>query len=121
MKYEGSTLQEPQKEKFLKKLLGHMETAKPFQEPELTISQLGGQLKIPPYSLSQVINEKLQCNFLDFINGYRVEAAKKLLADKNHKHLTILSIAYEVGFNSKTAFYSAFKKQTGKTPTAFRK
>ena len=69
----------------------------------------------------QIINEKMGRNFLDFVNQYRVEEAKGMLTDENRNHLTVLSIAYDAGFNSKTAFYSAFKKQTGTSPTKYRK
>jgi len=120
-KYENSNLQEIQKERYVKKLINQIETQKPFREPELTLAQLAEQVNIPAHHLSQVINEKLNCNFLDFINGYRIEDAKEKLVDDAYSHYTVIAIAYEVGFNSKTAFYSAFKKQTGTTPSNFRK
>ena len=120
-KYENSNLQEIQKERYVKKLIPFVETHKPFREPELTLAQLAEQVGIPAHHLSQVINEKLNCNFLDFINGYRIEDAKEKLVDSAFSHYTIIAIAYEVGFNSKTAFYSAFKKQTGTTPSSYRK
>ena len=75
----------------------------------------------PKHYLSQIINEKLNCNFLDFINGYRIDDAKDKLLDENYEHFTILAIAYEVGFNSKSAFYTAFKKNTNSTPSQYRK
>lgn len=120
-KYESSNLQEAQKDKLVNKVVSHVEKEKPYQEPELTLAELGDQIGIQPHYLSQIINQKLNCNFMDFINGYRVEAAKEKLVDEKFGHYTILAIAYEVGFNSKTAFYSAFKKNTGTTPSQFRK
>ncbi len=120
-KYENSSLKEAQKERFVNNLIRFMETERPYLQPELTLAQLADNLKIPAHYLSQIINEKLGHNFLDFINGYRVKDAKTKLANPHFNHMTILAIAYEVGFNSKTAFYSAFKKQTGHTPTHFRK
>ena len=120
-KYENSNLQEERKEKFLKKLLEHTVAEKPYLSPELTLSELSEQTKIPAHYLSQIINEKLDCNFLDFINSYRVEAAKKLLSEDASKQFTILSIAYDAGFNSKSTFYAAFKKHAGTTPSSFRK
>lgn len=120
-KYESSKLQNPQKEKYVDKLRVCMANEKPYLEPELTLSQLSEKTKIPSHYLSQVINEKLGINFLDFINSYRVkEAQEKLLADQ-YSHYTILAIAYEAGFNSKSTFYTSFKKGTGMTPSQYRK
>ena len=120
-KYETSTLQEKQKDKFTEKLLAFVKTEKPYQESELTIADLAERVNIPTHYLSQTINEKLNCTFLDFINEYRVEEAKLKLRDENYENYTIIAIAYEAGFNSKTAFYTAFKKFTGTTPSQYRK
>lgn len=120
-KYENSNLKEEQKAKYLERLESKMKAEKYFQEPELTIQQLSEQINIPTNYLSQVINEKLHCNFLDFINQHRVEAAKELLINPNFKHYSIIAIGYEGGFNSKSTFYTAFKKFTNTTPGEFRK
>ena len=120
-KYENSNLQEVQKEKLLQQLLNHFEEKKPYLAPELSVKEISEQTQIPSHYLSQIINEKMNCTFLDFVNSYRVEEAKKLLANDNTKQYTILSIAYEAGFNSKSTFYSAFKKHVGTTPSGFRK
>lgn len=120
-KIENSNLQQTQRKKLSKQLINHIETDKPYQEPELTIAQLAQQLKIQPYHLSQTINQNMGCTFLDFINGYRIKEAKSKLIDAKYRHFTIIAIAYEVGFNSKTAFYSAFKKHVGTTPSHYRK
>ena len=120
-KYENSSLQEDQKEKYLKILLNHIEKERPYLEPELTLAQLSEQTNIPSHYLSQIINEKMQCNFLDFINKYRVKEAKLKLADHKFDHFTIIAIAFEAGFNSKTTFYSAFKKFADTTPSGYRK
>lgn len=120
-KYESSNLQDLQKEQYLEKLQTYVKREKPFLAPELTLAQLSEQAKIPTYHLSQVVNEKLNCNFLDYINTYRVKAAQDKLIDPKLSHYTILSIAYEAGFNSKSTFYTAFKKVTGMTPSQYRK
>ena len=120
-KYEHSNLRTTQKEKYLSKLKAFMMTEKPYQLSELTLAQLAEKVKIPSYHLSQVINEKLNCNFLDFINSYRVEEAKERLMDAKFSHYTIMAVAYEAGFNAKSTFYSVFKKQTGMTPSQFKK
>lgn len=120
-KYENSNLRDSQKEVMVTKLLDYVEQEKPYLEPELTLGQLSEQVNIPTHYLSQVINEKIQRSFGDFINSYRVETAKKMLADDQFSHYTIIATAYEAGFNSKTAFYEAFKKFTGTTPSKYRK
>lgn len=120
-KYESSKLQETQKNKYLEALQTFVIANKPFLAPELTLAQLSGQVNVPAHYLSQVINEKLECNFLDFINGYRVKEAKEKLINPKYNHYTILAIAYEAGFNSKSTFYTAFKKVTGMTPSQYRK
>jgi len=120
-KYESSKLQDTQKEKYIQKLQTFVAQEKPHLEPELTLAQLSEQVNIPSHYLSQVINEKLDCNFLDFINGYRVTEAKAKLVDSKLSHYTILAVAYEAGFNAKSTFYTAFKKHTGMTPSQYRK
>lgn len=120
-RYENSNLQEDRKERFLKKLLNYFETEKPYLSSELTLAELSEQIQIPSHYLSQVINEKMNCTFLDFVNGYRVRAAKRMLREDDNKQFTIISIAYDAGFNSKSTFYSAFKKHAGTTPSNYRK
>ena len=73
------------------------------------------------YHLSQLLNENLNQKFYDFVNGYRVEEAKRALFDPANDHLTILAVALEAGFSSKSAFNAAFKKFAGTTPSDFRK
>ncbi len=120
-KYESSNLQTTQKDKYLAKIVTFVERKKPYKAPELTLAELADNVNIPTHYVSQVINEKLGVNFLDFINGYRVKAAQEMLRDANWSHYTIISIAYEAGFNSKSTFYSVFKKYAGMTPSAYRK
>jgi AraC-like DNA-binding protein len=93
---------------------------KPYLNPDLTLSQLAHQCDIPNHHLSQILNIDLKNNFYNYINALRVERAKKLLSDPSKKDLTILEILYDVGFNSKSVFNTAFKKHTGMTPTAYR-
>jgi AraC-like DNA-binding protein len=105
---------------YLQKLQAKMAQDKPYLETELTLPRLSECLSMPQHDLSRVINESLNQNFFDFVNGYRVEEAKRLLVDPAKSAHTILDIALEAGFNSKTTFNGAFKKITGKTPSEFR-
>lgn len=121
VKYENSTLQTSRKDKYVEQVLQLMESEKPYLNPTLTLSELAEQINIPSHHLSQVINEKLECNFLDFVNQYRVKEAQELLTNPKNKNFTIMAIAYDAGFNSKSTFYAAFKKQTEMTPSEFRR
>jgi len=119
-KYENSNLSSEIKEECAIKLKSLLEEEKVFLKKDLTLSDISSQIGISPRNLSQIINEMFEKNFYDLINTHRVEEAKKRLIDSNNTK-TILEILYEVGFNSKSVFNSAFKKNTGFTPTEFRK
>ncbi|KAF2081036.1 helix-turn-helix domain-containing protein [Flavobacterium sharifuzzamanii] len=105
----------------LLKLQRYMNEKKPFLNPSLTIQDVSNEIQIPVRDLSLLINHKLEQHFYDFINAYRIEDAKNILKDITKSKVTILEILYEVGFNSKSSFNTAFKKHTGFTPTDFRK
>jgi AraC-like DNA-binding protein/Tfp pilus assembly protein PilF len=120
-KYEKSNLSEEEADRYLKALLAHMEKAKPYLDMELTLGGLAGKLNIPAKSLSQVINEKLGKNFCDFVSQYRLEAAKQLLLTTDEAEWSMIDIAFEAGFNSKTSFNTLFKKHFGVKPSEFRR
>ena len=105
----------------LGQLRNHMETGRPWLEPDLTLEQLAAQLKLRPKALSQAINEGLGQNFFEFINTYRIEEAKRLLTNPPDRKITVLEVLYQVGFNSKSSFNTVFKKKTGLTPSEFKK
>nr|WP_231403018.1 AraC family transcriptional regulator [Hymenobacter guriensis] len=92
---------------------------KPYLNPSLTIHELAGGLQLPPHVLSKVINEGFGQNFFDFVNAYRVEEFKQLMTTPRAQQYTLLALALEVGFNSKSAFNRAFKKQTDQTPREY--
>ena len=98
----------------------YMIEEKPFLNPSLTIQDVSNDLGIPTRELSLLINRKLGQHFFDFINMYRIENAMLILKDASKTKVTILEILYEVGFNSKSSFNTAFKKHTGITPTQYR-
>lgn len=88
---------------------------------DINLASLSEEMNITPHQLSYIINNGFNQNFFQFINGYRVDKAKSLLLDKSSDKLTILGIAYESGFKSKTAFNTTFKKFTNQTPSEFKK
>lgn len=120
-KYEKSTLSAQQAEKSLKKLLTYMETEKPYLNSELGQADLSETLSLSTHHLSQLVNEQLRQNFFDFVNSYRIADIKQKLHDPKLAHLKIEEIAFATGFNSKSAFNTAFKKFTQTTPSQFRK
>ncbi len=108
-------------DRYLKKLLRLMDTEQPYLDPGLHIDQLAEKICIPGYQLSKLINKKLDRNFFDFINEYRIDEAKRKLSGSEGRAKNILQIAYEVGFNSRSSFNAAFKKFTGSSPSQFKK
>ena len=117
--------QEPQPAKpdqqLIDKLVGYMSDKKPYLNPELSLSTLAIDLKIPRGQLSQLINDGIGENFYDFINKYRVDEVKKLMSDPEMAHFNLLGLAFEAGFKSKSTFNLIFKRFTGLTPTEYRK
>lgn len=118
---EESTLNEKEYNEELLKLQQYMAEEKPFLDPSLTIQDVSATIQIPVRDLSLLINHKLQQHFYDFVNTYRIEEAMEILKDSTKSKMTVLEILYEVGFNSKSSFNTAFKKHTGDTPTVYRK
>ncbi len=107
--------------KHLEKLMSFMKEERPFLDFELTLQKLALQTDIPERELSVLINHHLGKHFFDFINEYRINEAKHILGDPDEKEQTVLEILYQVGFNSKSSFYTAFKKITNLTPTQYRR
>ncbi|PIF31660.1 AraC family transcriptional regulator [Flavobacterium sp. 9] len=118
---EESTVSEKEYSEELLKLQQYMAEEKPFLDPSLTIQDVSATIQIPVRDLSLLINHKLQQHFYDFVNTYRIEEAMEILKDSTKSKMTVLEILYEVGFNSKSSFNTAFKKHTGDTPTVYRK
>ena len=99
----------------------YMIKEEPFLDASLTVKSLSKKIDMPHRELSILINQELGQHFFDFINKYRIEKAMSILKDPSKKKHTVLEILYDVGFNSKSSFNTAFKKHTGKTPTVYRK
>ena len=100
-------------------IMQHVHHKKIFKNSDITLNKLAAELGVPAYQISKAINQGLKTSFYDLINENRVKEAKILLADIQENNLSIEGIAYEVGFNSRTAFYRSFKKYTGKNPSDF--
>jgi len=120
-RYEKSGLSVDRAKKYVDELRQLMEDKKIYTDCDLTLNKLAAALSISPHNLSEVINTQLDQNFFDLINHYRLEEVKKNLADPAKQHLTILAIAFDAGFNSKTSFNTIFKKHEKMTPSEYRK
>ncbi|WP_423737360.1 helix-turn-helix domain-containing protein [Chitinophaga caseinilytica] len=118
-KYRKTALGDDMLSKIHQQLTGLMESEKLFTDPELNLDDLAARLSVSSNALSQVINSLEQRNFYDYINDLRVREFKRLAVLPENSRLTLLSIAYEAGFNSKTSFNRNFKKATGISPREF--
>lgn len=116
-KYKYSPLSESQIEGICRDLESFLRSSKLYLDADLKIGELAAQLQLPSRDVSRVINGVKKQNFLEFINAYRIAEAKEMLVSSDN---TVLDIAMQAGFNSKSAFYTAFKKVAGMTPTEFR-
>jgi len=119
-KYARSGLKEQDVASYLNMIEEHMATNKPYLERELNIYDLSSQLNIPRHFLSEVINEHMGKNFYSLVNEYRVEEVKRRMVNPKYKHLTILAIAFDAGFNAKSSFNTVFKEKTGMTPSEYQ-
>jgi len=102
-------------------LLNYMEKEKPYLEPSLNLNELAERLSFSPHNLSYIINSRLQKNFYQFVNHYRVEEVKRALAGQRKQREDLLRIAFEAGFNTKATFNTIFKSHTGMTPSEYRR
>ena len=115
-KYQNSSLKMNEAEKYYARLEEFMINEKSYLQPNLSLRKLAGMIDVHPNKLSQLLNEKGGKNFSEYINQYRVEYFKEIAIDPKNAHLSLLGLAYESGFNSKTTFNTFFKKETGTTP-----
>jgi len=106
---------------FFTKINSYVIDHKKFLDPYLSLESLAKELKVCSGYLSLLINTYSGKNFSDYINEFRIDQVKKLIIDNEYVNYTIESIGLESGFNSKSTFYSAFKKFTGQSPRQFRR
>ena len=119
-KYRHSRLSPIASQNLYQQLLDKMEADHPFLNPDLKLAELAQQLGTNAHHLSQSINENSGKGFLDFINQYRVEVAKRIIRNDLDNHYKMLAVALDSGFNNKVSFYRYFKKVTGYLPAAYK-
>lgn len=120
-KYHRSSLPEPYVEHQLAKLLALMEEQKPYLRNDLKLQDLAELLDISRHHVTQLLNQQVGQTFHAFVNAYRVEEACQRLRDPLYRDYTVLAIAHDVGFNSKTTFNRIFKQHTQMTPSQYAK
>lgn len=120
-KYKNSTIDQVSAILLFEQLEAYLSTTHAFKDSDLSMPQLAQSLSVSPNQLSQVINQIGGLSFYDLLSRYRVEAACALLTDSSQQHFSVLGIGYEVGFQSKSTYYAAFRRVCGMTPNAYRK
>ncbi len=103
------------------KIISAMEEKQLYKNRKLQLKDLSREVSTPENYVSEVLSKQLQTNYYDFINSYRVLEVKRLMNSEKHKDYKLMVIAMEAGFNSKTTFNAAFKKNTGQTPSEYKK
>lgn len=120
-KYEKSTLTEEIQDQTLERLEVLMRKEKLFLREDFSLPFLAKKLGVSPHHLSQILNESLGQSFFDYAAQWRIAEAQRLLVSSENQHIKIEEIAEMVGYNSKSAFNTAFKKIVGQTPSQYRK
>jgi AraC-like DNA-binding protein len=118
-KYQKSKISGLDVDSLLRRLSETMTSKKPYRDAGLTIVQLSREIDVTPHQLSELLNDKLDMNFHKFVNSFRIQDAKALLENEAEK--SIIDIAFDCGFNSKSNFNQVFKNETGKTPGEWRR
>jgi AraC-like DNA-binding protein len=119
-KYQKTRLADVETDRQFEKLEHLMRVDEPYLNAGLTLQELADELGIQAHLLSQVINRKAGVNFFQYVNAYRLRRVQKALQAPESANLSILDIAFEAGFNSKSSFNTLFRNATGKTPQQFR-
>lgn len=119
-RYERSGLSDIEARRLRDALTAVMDSERPWQNSELTLADLAVRLRTTPHKLSEVLNAEVGQSFYDYVNGYRVREVQRRIAAGDAERLTILSLALDAGFASKSTFNLVFKKHTGATPSTYR-
>ena len=120
-KYSRSALQDDEFNALNQQVVNYLKTKKPYLNPDFNLEMMAADLGISKHRLSQTINSGQNMNFHQLINGYRIGEVKEMLLDPSFGHFSVLGIAYECGFNSKSAFNRIFKEETGLTPSEYKR
>ncbi len=117
-KYADKRIKETEANSLILKLRQLVQTEELYKNPNLKLSDVATQLNILPHKLSQLLNDNMGISFTAFINEFRIAKAKELI--KENERIKLEAVGYDCGFNSKSTFYSSFKKIVGTTPAKFK-
>ncbi len=118
---QSSPITDEKREILKNQMIDYIETERVFLQKDLTIYDVAKALNTNSNYISNILNNMLDCNFVTFINSYRIDEAKKIVVSKDYSNYTIEAISEIVGFNSKSAFNNAFKNRVGITPSDYKK
>ena len=118
VKYSNSYLSDAFATSISKKVIEHLEHKAPYKESGYKLTTLAEAIDTTPHIVSQVLNQYMQTSFNELLNNYRIREAKRLL--ETNPDLSVISVAYTVGFNNKVTFNNSFKKLVGLTPGQFK-
>jgi len=118
---DRSALSPREGERLERDLLALMATERPWKDADLTLADLAARLESTPHKVSELLNARLHQTFYDFVNGYRVDDVQRRIASGETRTRTILNLAFDAGFASKSTFNQAFKTRTGQTPSAYKR
>ena len=119
-RYERSGLSDREAQRLKDRLTAVMENERPWRDSDLTLADLADRLDTTPHKLSEVLNSQLGLTFYDFVNGYRVREVQRRIAAGDTRKVTMLALALDAGFASKSTFNVVFKKHTQQTPSDYR-
>lgn len=118
---KGLVIDTDKADEIMKRVTYLFEVEKIYRKEDISLQSLSEELSIPSYQLSWIINKKMNVTFSGLVNSFRVEEVKKRLASFQEDDKTILDIAFDAGFNTKTSFNRVFKKLTRMTPSQYRR
>lgn len=116
-----SNVNQKQIDQLTETVIHYLENKKPYLNSEYSLQMMADDLDIPKHKITYIINSGRKKNFHKLINEYRVEEVKRMLKDPAYKNYTVLGVAYECGFNSKSTFNRIFKEETGYTPSNYKR
>jgi AraC-like DNA-binding protein len=119
--YQKSGLKKSDADKYAKMITKLMQEEKLWLNPEVNLKEISQHIGIPQHYITQILNEQLNKNLYTFVNEFRANEVIRLFKEEKYKNWSIIAIAFEAGFNSKSSFNTFFKKFTGKTPSEYRK
>ncbi len=121
VKYRTSSLDQERKYEIRDALLSYVKSNEPFRDPETSLGDIAQAIGVSTHDLSLVLNDVLKMNFHSFVNSHRIGLVKDMMANPDLDHRTLLELAFEAGFNSKTSFNRVFKETVGMTPSDYRR